>query len=160
MSLLAASMLLAYLAMVAACDVRAGRVPAWCLVLGAVGAIAMSVRPDGTDPRAAITGAATAFAVVAVPAIFGVVPRADAGVATIGGAWLGPGLALQALVIACAAAVVAAVAMVAARSPRLLLQFSDAFGPLTAPARAHVAIPCTLPLVAGFATTALLATRA
>jgi hypothetical protein len=159
MSLLAVSTLLAYLAIVAAYDVRTGRVPAWCLALGAVGAIVMSVRPDGTDPRAAITGAATAFAVVAVPAIFGLVTRVDAGVATVGGAWLGPGLALQALVIACAAAIVAAVAMVAARSPRLLLQLPHALGPLTAPARAHVAIPCTLPLVAGFAATALLATR-
>ncbi len=159
MSLPTVVTLLVYLAIVAACDVRAGRVPAWCLALGVAGAIVMTVRPDGTDPRAAITGAAAAFAVVVGPALLGIVTRADVGVATVGGAWLGPSLALQGLVIACAAALVASVALVAARSPRLLLQLPHAFAPLMTPARAHVAIPCTLPLVAGFATTALLATR-
>lgn len=159
MSLPTVATLLVYLAIVAVCDVRAGRVPAWCLALGVAGAIVMTLRPDGTDPRLALTGAAAAFAVVVTPAVFGVVTRADVGVATVGGAWLGPGLVLQSLVIACVAAIVAAVAIVAARSPRLLLQLPHALGPLTAPARAHVAIPCTLPLVAGFATTALLATR-
>lgn len=159
MSLPTVAALLTYLAIVATYDVRAGRVPAWCLALGVAGAVLMTMRPDGTDPRAAVTGAATAFAVVAAPAMLGVVTRADVGVATVGGAWLGPALVLQALVIALAAAVVAAVAIVAARSPRLLLQLPHALAPLTAPARAHVAIPFTLPLVAGVATTALLAAR-
>lgn len=159
MSLPTVVTLLVYLALVAACDVRAGRVPAWCLALGVAGAAIMAGRPDGTDPRVAITGAATAFAVVVGPAILGVVTRADVGVAAVGGAWLGPGLALQGLVIACAAAIVASVALVAARSPRLLLQLPHALAPLMTPARAHVAIPCTVPLVAGFATSALLATR-
>lgn len=159
MNLLVASPLLVYLAVAAGCDMRTRGVPAWCTALALGGAAVMAHRPEGLGPATAAAGAALGFGVLLGPAVRGLVARSDVAVATVGGAWLGPGLALEGLALACAAALLAAVGMVAARSPRLLWQPPHAFGPLTAPVRAHLAIPCTLPLAAGFAATALLAAR-
>lgn len=158
MSLIAVMPLLVYLSVAAACDLRRGRIPDWWSALALAGATFTAALPDGRGLWAA-AGAATAAAVLAGPTVLGLVTRADLGLSTVAGAWLGPGLALQGLGLAGATILLATIGLVAARSPRLLLQLPHALGPLTAPARAHLALPCTLPLAAGFAATALLAAR-
>ncbi|HEV7730884.1 MAG TPA: hypothetical protein VGR62_01920 [Candidatus Binatia bacterium] len=159
MSLVAVIPLLAYLSVAAACDLHRGRIPHWWSALAFAGAGIVAALPDGRGAWGVTAGAATAAAVLAGPTVLGVVTRGDLGLATVAGAWLGPGLALQGIGLACATILLATIGLVAARSPRLLLQLPHALGPLTAPARAHVALPCTLPLAAGFAATALLAAR-
>lgn len=159
MSLIATMPLLAYLAIAGGCDLRRGRVPVWCSTLALGGAGTVAVLPDGRGLGMAAAGSALAILLLSIPAALGIVTRSDVGFAAVSGAWLGPGLVLQGLVLGCAAVLLAALGLVAAQSPRLLLQLPHVLGPLTAPVRAHHAIPCTLPLAAGFAAAALLAAR-
>ena len=170
MSLLAATGVLAYVAIAAAWDLKSRRIPNWLSGTALVGALVAAVGPDGIGLAAAAGGALIGLAALLVPFLLGGVGAGDVKFATVAGTWLGPRLALGALLMGAALGLFAALGAAAVSG-----RFADAVGraarlvwllaatlsivslpPPTDEEQRLAAIPYAVPLAAGVMAAVLL----
>jgi Flp pilus assembly protein protease CpaA len=113
MSLVATYGVLLYAAVAAVWDVRARRIPNW-LSMPALGvAFVVACRDGGIGPGAAAAGAGLGIAAFIGPFALRAVGAGDVKFAAVAGAWLGPRLGLNALLLGSASGLFVALAFAA-----------------------------------------------
>jgi len=118
MSLLASVGVLLYLALAVLWDLRERRIPNRLSAVFFVGALAIAGAEGGIGFRAALIGAGIGFVALLAPFILNAVGAGDVKFAAVVGAWLGPRVALWALLLGTAAGLFVALAY-AAREHRV-----------------------------------------
>jgi Flp pilus assembly protein protease CpaA len=171
MSLLTAAGVLAYAACATGFDLRERRIPNWLSATGFLAALATAPMSGGVGVPAALLGAGLGLGALYIPFSLGAVGGGDVKFAAVAGAWLGPRVGLNALLLGSAAGLFVALgaaaltgragaALAAAGRMVWLFAANPSFGTLPpAPAAdAQVApIPYAVPLAAGVAGAVVLA---
>lgn len=171
MSLLASGGVLVYVALATLWDVRERRIPNWLSALAFLAALTVAVSADGMGLRSALLGAALGLGALLIPFVFGAVGAGDVKFAAAAGAWLGPHVGLNALLLGSAVGLFVALGCAAitgrgrqalAAAARLVWIFGATLSPAQLPAppreQARLApIPYAVPLGAGVAGAVFLA---
>jgi len=172
MSLLANVGVLGYAALATAFDLRERRIPNWLSGLGLAGALATAPTDAGIGLPAALFGAGLGLGALFVPFTLGAVGGGDVKFAAVAGAWLGPRVGLNALLLGSALGLFAALGFAAAAgraaaavsaAGRMLWLLAAApsvssLPPAPAPEAERLApIPYAVPLAAGVAAAVVLA---
>lgn len=173
MSLLTTVGVLAYAAVATGFDLRERRIPNWLSGAGFIAALATAPTADGIGLAAALLGAGLGFGALFVPFTLGAVGGGDVKFAAVVGAWLGPRVGLNALLLGSAAGLFVALGAAAfagrasaavSAAGRWLWLFAAAPSLATLPAapsaEQEVApIPYAVPLAAGVAGAVVLADK-
>jgi len=173
MSLLTNVGVLGYAALATGFDLRERRIPNWLSGLGLAGALAAAPTDAGIGLPAALFGAGLGLGALFIPFTLGAVGGGDVKFAAVAGAWLGPRVALNALLLGSALGLFAALGFAAAAgraaaalasAGRLLWLFAASPSLSTLPAAPAAEeqlapIPYAVPLAAGVAAAVLLADR-
>src|SRR5262252_9458769 len=113
MSLLASAGALAYVALATAWDVRSRRIPNWLSAAALIGALAVAPTSSGAGLRSAALGLVLGIMALIVPFLLGAVGAGDVKFAGVAGAWLGPRLGFEALLLGTAIGLFVALASAA-----------------------------------------------
>jgi Flp pilus assembly protein protease CpaA len=171
MSLLTAAGVLGYAALATGFDLRERRIPNWLSGLGLAGARATAPTDAGIGLPAALCGAALGLGALFIPFTLGAVGGGDVKFAMVAGAWLGPRVGLNALLLGSALGLFVALGFAAAAgraaaavtsAGRLLRLFAASPSlstlPTASPDEGRLApIPYAVPLAAGVAAAVVLA---
>jgi prepilin peptidase CpaA len=173
MSLLTTVGVLAYAAFATGFDLRERRIPNWLSAAGLAAALATAPTADGIGLPAALLGAGLGLGALFIPFSLGAVGGGDVKFAMVAGAWLGPRVGLNALLlgsavglfVALGAAVAAGRGRAAiAATGRLLWLFAASpslatFPPASKTEARLAPIPYAVPLAAGVAGAVVLAEK-
>lgn len=114
MTALAILGVLSYATLATAWDLRQRRIPNWLSAAGLSAALAAAATGFGVGIFDAVLGATIGFALLFVPFALGVVGGGDVKYVAVVGAWLGPRMGLEALLLGTAAGLVVGLGYAAA----------------------------------------------
>jgi Flp pilus assembly protein protease CpaA len=171
MSFVTTAGVLGYAALATGFDLRERRIPNWLSGIGLAGALAMAPTAAGIGLPAALFGAGLGLGALFIPFTLGAVGGGDVKFAMVAGAWLGPRVGLNALLVGSALGLFVALGAAAAAgraraalaaAGRLLWLFAASPSlstlPPASPAEGKLApIPYAVPLAAGVAAAVVLA---